>query len=60
MELHQLTIHEVSERLAAGEFSAVELTGAVIDRILAVDNTVKAYLTLTPEEALAMGSNTLK
>ncbi|MBL7063196.1 MAG: Asp-tRNA(Asn)/Glu-tRNA(Gln) amidotransferase subunit GatA [Anaerolineae bacterium] len=53
MKLYQLTIHETSERLAAGEFSAVELTEAVIDRILAVDNDVAAYLTLTPEEALA-------
>ena len=53
MKLYQLTIHEARERLAAGEFSAVELTEAVIDRILAVDNDVAAYLTLTPEEALA-------
>ncbi len=53
MELYQLTIHEASRRLAAGEFSAVELTEAVLERILAVDNDVKAYLTLTPEEALA-------
>jgi aspartyl-tRNA(Asn)/glutamyl-tRNA(Gln) amidotransferase subunit A len=52
MELYQLTIHEASKRLAAGEFTAVELTEAVLERILAVDNDVKAYLTLTPEEAL--------
>ncbi len=51
--LYQLTIHEARERLAAGEFTAVKLTEAVIDRILAVDNDVKAYLTLVPEEALA-------
>jgi aspartyl-tRNA(Asn)/glutamyl-tRNA(Gln) amidotransferase subunit A len=53
VELYQLTIHEDRERLAAGEFTAVELTEAVLERILAVDNDVKAYLTLTPEEALA-------
>ncbi|MBU0702847.1 MAG: Asp-tRNA(Asn)/Glu-tRNA(Gln) amidotransferase subunit GatA, partial [Chloroflexi bacterium] len=53
MELYQLTIHEARDRLAAGEISAVELTEAVLERILAVDNDVKAYLTLTPEEALA-------
>jgi len=34
------------------EVSSVELTQAVIDRILAVDNDVRAYLTLTPELAL--------
>jgi aspartyl-tRNA(Asn)/glutamyl-tRNA(Gln) amidotransferase subunit A len=50
--LHQLTIHEARDRLAAGECTAVELTEAVLERILAVDNDVKAYLTLTPEEAL--------
>ena len=38
--------------LRAGEITAVELTGAVLDRILAVDNDIKAYLTLTPELAL--------
>ena len=53
MKLHQLTIHEASERLAAREVTAVELTEDIIDRILAVDNDVKAYLTLTPEAALA-------
>ncbi len=53
MELYQLTIHEAHDRLAAGGCSAVELTEAVLERILAVDNDVKAYLTLTPEEALA-------
>jgi len=51
--LTQLTIHEARDRLAAGEFTAVELTEAVLERILAVDNDVKAYLTLTPEEVLA-------
>ena len=53
MKIHQLTIHEAHDRLAAGEISAVELTEAVLERITAVDNAVKAYLTLTPEEALA-------
>ncbi len=52
MELYQLTIHEARDRLAAGEISALELTEAVLERILAVDNHVKAYLTLTPESAL--------
>ncbi len=50
--LYQMTIHEARDRLAAGEFTAVELAEAVLERILAVDNDVKAYLTLTPEEAL--------
>jgi len=53
VELYQLTIREAHDHLAAGEFTAVELTEAVLERILAVDNDVRAYLTLTPEEALA-------
>ena len=53
MRLDQLTIHKARDLLTAGEVSAVELTEAVLERILAVDNDVKAYLTLTPEEALS-------
>jgi aspartyl-tRNA(Asn)/glutamyl-tRNA(Gln) amidotransferase subunit A len=53
VNLYQLTIHQACDRLAVGEISAVELTEAVLERILAVDNDVKAYLALTPEEALA-------
>ena len=53
MRLDQLTIHKARDLLMAGEVSAVELTEAVLERILAVDNDVKAYLTLTPEEALS-------
>jgi aspartyl-tRNA(Asn)/glutamyl-tRNA(Gln) amidotransferase subunit A len=53
VKLHQLTIREARERLTHGEFTAVELAEAVLERIVAVDNDVRAYLTLTPEEALA-------
>ena len=53
MDLDTLTIHEAQDLLEAGEFTAVELTEAVLERILAADNDVQAYLTLTPEEALA-------
>jgi aspartyl-tRNA(Asn)/glutamyl-tRNA(Gln) amidotransferase subunit A len=49
----QLTIHQAQRRLAAGEISAVELTEAVLERITAVEDDVQAYLTLTPDEALA-------
>lgn len=50
--LYELTIHEAAALLRGGEITAVELTEAVLDRILAVDNQVKAYLALTPELAL--------
>ena len=52
MKLNELTIHEASDGLSSGAFTAVELTEAVLERILAIDNNVKAYLTLTPDEAL--------
>ncbi|HUM35861.1 MAG TPA: amidase family protein, partial [Anaerolineae bacterium] len=47
-----LTIHEAATLLREDALSAVVLTEAVIERILAVDNDVRAYLTLTPEAAL--------
>jgi aspartyl-tRNA(Asn)/glutamyl-tRNA(Gln) amidotransferase subunit A len=52
LKLYELTIHEAQDLLRKGEISAVELTQAVIDRIVEVDNRVKAYLTITPEWAL--------
>ncbi|MCX7681771.1 MAG: Asp-tRNA(Asn)/Glu-tRNA(Gln) amidotransferase subunit GatA [Anaerolineae bacterium] len=52
MELYSLTIHEARSLLAERKISALELTEAVLERILEVDNAIRAYLTLTPEEAL--------
>lgn len=52
MKLHELTIHKAQALMEQGEISSVELTRAVLDRILAVDNDVKAYLSLMPEFAL--------
>jgi aspartyl-tRNA(Asn)/glutamyl-tRNA(Gln) amidotransferase subunit A len=52
VKLHELTIQQAQRLMKRGEISSAELTQAVIDRILAVDNDVKAYLTLTPESAL--------
>jgi len=52
LKLCELTIHEAHDLLRKGEVSAVELTQAVIERIVEVDNQVKAYLTITPEWAL--------
>ena len=52
MPLHQLTIHEAAGLLSRREISAVELTQAVIERILDVENDTRAYLTLAFESAL--------
>ncbi|GAB4531888.1 MAG: Asp-tRNA(Asn)/Glu-tRNA(Gln) amidotransferase subunit GatA [Anaerolineae bacterium] len=51
-ELHWLTIHQAQAMLRKGDITSVELTQAVLDRILAVDNAVRAYISLLPEEAL--------
>ncbi len=52
MDLSYLTLHAAHDLLAAGRITAVELTQAILDRIIALDDDVKAYLTLLPELAL--------
>jgi aspartyl-tRNA(Asn)/glutamyl-tRNA(Gln) amidotransferase subunit A len=47
-----LTIHEASALLQRRDLSARELTRSVLDRILATDSQLHAYLTLTEHEAL--------
>jgi aspartyl-tRNA(Asn)/glutamyl-tRNA(Gln) amidotransferase subunit A len=56
MALHDLTIHGALDGLRRGDFSSVELTQALLDRIAVVDTEVRAYLTLTPERALAQAA----
>jgi aspartyl-tRNA(Asn)/glutamyl-tRNA(Gln) amidotransferase subunit A len=52
MELYELTIHELHEKLKKREVSSVEATQACLDRIGAVEDKVHAFITVTPEEAL--------
>jgi Asp-tRNA(Asn)/Glu-tRNA(Gln) amidotransferase A subunit family amidase len=47
-----LTIQQAHDRLRTGDLSSVALTQAVLDRIVALDNDLKAYLTLAPDMAL--------
>ena len=51
-DLWRLTAHEAHEKLRAKEFTAVELTQSVLDRVAAVEPRVHAYITLTAEVAL--------
>ncbi|HJV34406.1 Asp-tRNA(Asn)/Glu-tRNA(Gln) amidotransferase subunit GatA, partial [Geomonas sp.] len=53
MEIFDLTIHELHDKLKAKELSSVEATKAMLARIEAVDERVNAYITVTPELALA-------
>src|SRR6266567_3626624 len=52
MELFELTIRELHEKLRKKEVSSVEATHSVLSRIEAVDGKVNAFITVTPEEAL--------
>jgi len=51
-DLADLTIHKALDLLRAGEISSVELTQAVLGRIQAVENDVRAYLRVTADDAL--------
>ncbi len=51
-QLFQLTAHEAHELLASREVSSRELTQAVLDRIRAVDDRVRAYITVDEDLAL--------
>jgi len=52
MNLYQLTVHELHEKLIKKEVSSVELTKALLNRIDEVENDVHAYLTVDKENAL--------
>src|SRR5664280_529522 len=53
MELNQLTIHELQEKIKNGEASAVKITESVFDRSEAVEERVHSYIRLIQDEALA-------
>jgi aspartyl-tRNA(Asn)/glutamyl-tRNA(Gln) amidotransferase subunit A len=54
MELTQLTLTELRDALRRGATTSVAATQAMIDRIVAVDNDIQSYLTVTDELALEM------
>jgi aspartyl-tRNA(Asn)/glutamyl-tRNA(Gln) amidotransferase subunit A len=51
-ELWRLTAHEAHEGLRERQFTAVELTQSVLDRVAAVEPGVHSYITVTAELAL--------
>ena len=53
MELHELTIHELQDKLRAGETTAAEINASVFSRIDAVDPNLHAYILLMREQAAA-------
>ncbi len=51
--LNQLTVSELTRRLAARECSAREATQACLDQIQRVDGEIKAFISLDADDALA-------
>ena len=54
MELYELTIHDAQDKLRSGEVSSVELTESVLERIQAVEEQVRAYISVQEDAALQM------
>lgn len=52
MNLPELTLTGLRKALCQGEISSVAATQAMLDRIVAQDNDIKSYLTITDELAL--------
>jgi len=53
MELNQLTIHELQEKIKNGDVSALQIAESVFSRIDAVEERVHSYIRLMREEAFA-------
>jgi len=53
MDLYTLTLQQAKEKLTAKEISSVALTESVLSRIDQVEGTVKAYLSLQQDQAMA-------
>ncbi len=53
MSLHNLSLHELHEKIKKKEVSSLEATQAQLKRIHEVDTKVSAYITLTEELALS-------
>jgi len=52
LELYNLTTHELHEKLKKKEITSLELTEAFLKRIDAIDSKIKAFITVTKEDAI--------
>jgi aspartyl-tRNA(Asn)/glutamyl-tRNA(Gln) amidotransferase subunit A len=52
VDLYRLSLTELRAALRRGETTSVAVTQATLDRIVALDNDIKSYLTITDEMAL--------
>ncbi len=51
-ELWQLTAHEANKGLRSRDFSSVDLTKSVLERLNSVESEINAFITITEETAL--------
>jgi aspartyl-tRNA(Asn)/glutamyl-tRNA(Gln) amidotransferase subunit A len=56
MDLTSLTLSEAAAMISRGELSSVELTGAHLQRIEALNPSLNCFITVTPEIALQQAS----
>ena len=52
MEITELTVHELQEKLKSKELTITDINKAYIDRIKEKENDIQAFITLTTDEAL--------
>jgi len=55
-KLYYLTIHRLSDMIRKREISSKEVTSSIIDRIRQTDDKVKAYMTVSEEQAMKKAS----
>ncbi|MEG6523577.1 Asp-tRNA(Asn)/Glu-tRNA(Gln) amidotransferase subunit GatA [Desulfotomaculum sp. 1211_IL3151] len=53
MQLNRLSVHDLSELIKKNEVSSEEITKSHLERIRQVEEGIKAFVTVTEEEALA-------
>ncbi len=53
MDLAAFTIHELQDKIRAGEVTATQITRAVFERIDELEDKIHSYISLTKKEALA-------
>jgi len=53
MDIFDLTIHELHEKLKARQISSVEAATAMLERIESLEPQLNIFITVTPEQALA-------
>ena len=57
MNLYELTVHELIEKLNNKEITPEEITRSYIDRINEKEKDINAFITLTDKEALEKSKN---